>query len=49
MVDEPKKEKRTRAPSAYNIFIGEKIRDGLTFKQAVAAWNELKATAIVPQ
>ena len=33
------KPKRTRAPSAYNIFIGAKIREGMTFLEAVAAWN----------
>jgi hypothetical protein len=42
MVDEPKKEKRTRAPSAYNKFIGEQIRAGKTFSEAVQAWNTVK-------
>ena len=31
-----------RKPSAYNIFIGEKIKEGMTFKEAVAAWNAQK-------
>ena len=41
MVDEPKvgKPKRTRAPSAYNKSMGEKIREGMTFSGAVDAWN----------
>jgi hypothetical protein len=37
-----KKPKRTRAPSAYNIFMGAKMREGMTFRQAVDAWNARK-------
>jgi hypothetical protein len=35
-----KKQKRMRKPSAYNLFIGEQIRAGKSFAEAVQAWNE---------
>ncbi len=37
------RKKSTRKPSAYNIFIGKRLKEGMTFRAAVDAWNKQKA------
>ena len=34
--------KPKRPPSAYNLFVAEKIRSGMTMSQAASAWNQMK-------
>lgn len=34
--------KKKRTPTAYNIFMGEQMRAGKTFVEAVEAWNKQK-------
>jgi hypothetical protein len=33
-----------RAPSAYNIFVGKKLKEGHTLKQAIQEYREMKGT-----
>ena len=34
--------RRRRKPSEYNIFIGEKLREGKTFSEALEEWRKYK-------
>jgi len=36
------KKKRKRKPSKYNLFIKEKLKEGMTLKQAIEEWRKLK-------
>lgn len=38
----PAPQKRTRKPSAYNMFVSEKRKEGLTLKESIDAWKQQK-------